>query len=402
MGDSYAVIAKEVMEELKSLYMNSILPVEEACSYNTFGFSPLNAGEFDSPPLVLLVGPYSAGKTTFIEHLLGKKFPGERVGPEPTTDKFCAVLHGEDERVIPGNALTVTPGTPFKGLQMFGNNFLTRFEGAQVNVDILKNLTLIDSPGVLSGEKQTLGRSYSYDDVLNWFAERSDMIILLFDVQKLDISDEMGSAIRVLQKYSDKIKVVLNKSDSISHQQLMKVYGALLWSLGKVIDTPEVTRVYIGSFWNEPLKNEDTAPLLEMEMADLLRDLAALPRMGAVRKINDIVKRIRQVRTHAVILDYLRNQMPSMFGKEKKKKELLEELEKGLVFRTVMKQYNISVGDFPDLHKFKRDIEMLDFDNLPKLKGARMLKGKRIQDMEDALNTKIPAMLNRIPGINKP
>ena len=261
--------------------------------------------------------------------------------------------------MIPGNALTVTPGTPFKGLQMFGNNFLTRFEGAQVNVDILKNLTLIDSPGVLSGEKQTLGRSYSYDDVLNWFAERSDMIILLFDVQKLDISDEMGSAIRVLQKYSDKIKVVLNKSDSISHQQLMKVYGALLWSLGKVIDTPEVTRVYIGSFWNEPLKNEDTAPLLEMEMADLLRALAALPRMGAVRKINDIVKRIRQVRTHAVILDYLRNQMPSMFGKEKKKKELLEELEKGLVFRTVMKQYNISVGDFPDLHKFKRDIEML-------------------------------------------
>ena len=119
-------------------------------------------------------------------------------------DKFCAVIYGEDERVIPGNALTVTPGTPFKGLQMFGNNFLARFEGAQVNVDILKNLTLIDSPGVLSGEKQTLGRSYSYDDVLNWFADRSDMIILLFDVQKLDISDEMGSAIKVLQKHSDK------------------------------------------------------------------------------------------------------------------------------------------------------------------------------------------------------
>jgi len=179
--------------------MSIILPVEQATNYASFGFSPLNAGEFDSPPLVLLVGPYSAGKTTFIEHLVGKKFPGQRIGPEPTTDKFCAVLHGKDERVIPGNALTVTPGTPFKGVQMFGNNFLTRFEGAQVDSDILKNLTLIDSPGVLSGEKQTLGRSYSYDDVLNWFAERSDMIILLFDVQKLDISDEMSSAIRVLQ-----------------------------------------------------------------------------------------------------------------------------------------------------------------------------------------------------------
>ncbi|GMI32641.1 hypothetical protein TeGR_g2854 [Tetraparma gracilis] len=283
---------------------------------------------------------------------------------------------------------------------MFGNNFLTRFEGSQVNVDILKNLTLIDSPGVLSGEKQTLGRSYSYDDVLNWFAERSDMIILLFDVQKLDISDEMGSAIKVLQKYSDKIKVVLNKSDTISHQQLMKVYGALLWSLGKVINTPEVTRVYIGSFWDQPLKNEDTAPLLEMEMADLLRDLAALPRLGAVRKINDIVKRIRQIRTHVVLLNHLREAMPAMFGKDKKKKELLDGL--GVVFRTVMKQHNISVGDFPDMAKFKRDVELLDFTELPKIKGRRMQGGKRLEALDEALNVRIPALLNRLPGMNKP
>ena len=195
------------MADLKELYQSTILPIEVATSYSSFGWSPLDAGEFDSPPLVLVVGPYSAGKTTFISHILGKSFPGQRVGPEPTTDKFCAVLYGKEERIIPGNALTVTPGTPFKGLQGFGNNFLTRFEGSQANVDLLKNLTLIDSPGILSGEKQTLGRTYSYDEVLNWFAERSDMIILLFDVQKLDISDEMRSAIKVLQNNSDKIKV---------------------------------------------------------------------------------------------------------------------------------------------------------------------------------------------------
>eukprot|EP00978_Attheya_sp_CCMP212_P036831 scaffold169869_cov84-Attheya_sp.AAC.1 len=32
------------------------------------------------------------GKTTFIEYLVGKKFPGARVGPEPTTDKFYAIM----------------------------------------------------------------------------------------------------------------------------------------------------------------------------------------------------------------------------------------------------------------------------------------------------------------------
>jgi len=66
------------------------------------------------------------------------------------------------------------------------------------------------------------------------------MIILLFDVQKTDISDEVAGAIKRLEKHSDKLRVALNKSDSVSHQHLMKVYGALLWSLGRIISTPEV------------------------------------------------------------------------------------------------------------------------------------------------------------------
>ena len=40
----------------------------------------------------------------------------------------------------------------------------------------------------------------------------------------------------------------------IDHQQLMRVYGALMWSLGKVLNTPETARVYIGSFWDQPLR----------------------------------------------------------------------------------------------------------------------------------------------------
>ena len=66
-----------------------------------------------------------------------------------------------------------------------------------------------------------------------------------------------------------------------------------------------------------------------------------------------------------------------------------------------MKQNNLSVGDFPDLNRFKRDLEHLNFEELPKIKGSRMKNGKRMQDMEELLNVRIPAMLNRLPGLNK-
>ena len=66
------------------------------------------------------------------------------------------------------------------------------------------------------------------------------------------------------------------------------VYGALLWSLGKTMSSPEVCRVYVGSFWQEPLQNMDNAELFEKEERDLMRDLAILPRQSAVRKINEV------------------------------------------------------------------------------------------------------------------
>lgn len=381
----------KISARLKTIYKKSVLPVEKKYRYDYFYESPLLSDvEFDSKPQVMLVGQYSVGKTSFIRYLLGRDFPGQRIGPEPTTDRFTVLINGPDERTVPGNALSVHPDLPFRGLERFGVNFLSRFEGSQLPSSVLRAVTLIDTPGILSGEKQRVNRGYDFTKVVSWFAERADLIILLFDAHKLDISDELKGTIDVLKGHEDKIRCILNKADQIDRQQLMRVYGALLWSLGKTMTSPEVARVYVGSFWDEPLKSQDNAELFEQEEKDLMKDLAILPRQSAMRKINELVKRIRKVKTLAYIIGYLKSQMPSVMGKEKKQAKLLADLPN--VFRVVMKKYNLSAGDFPDLKTFTAKLKDVKFSEFSSLKTDL------IEGLDKSMTSEIPKLMEELPS----
>lgn len=371
------------------MYREKMLPFEKEHLFHHF-FSPeLTDADFSARPMVLLTGQYSTGKSTFIRHLLGRDYPGLRIGPEPTTDKFVAVCKGEQDQVIPGNALVVDKGMPFTQLSHFGNNFLSRFECAKLDCPVLDGITLIDSPGVLSGEKQRIKRGYEFEEVIRWFADRVDMIVMLFDVSKLDISDEFRRVIMAVRGNDQKIHIILNKADQVTTPQLMRIYGALMWALGKVIDTPEVSRVYIGSFWDEPLQNDAQRKLFESEENDLYTCLAQLPRSAAVRKLNDLIKRARLAKVLAYVLVHLRNKMPSFMGKSKEQQKLIANLEG--VYHEIIKEKNLAAGDFPDPAKMKDKLEKLDFTKFAKLDK------KRLEALETMLSDDVPRLLQMIP-----
>jgi len=229
-----------------------------------------------------------------------------------------------------------------------------------------------------------------------WFADRSDRILLLFDAHKLDISDEFKSCIDQLRGHDDKIRVVLNKSDSIDAQQLMRVHGALMWSLGKVLGTPEVVRVYIGSFWDKPcdpkgIKNKD---LFEAEKADLINDLKTLPKNSALRKVNEFIKRVRTARTHAMVIGHLQAEMPMMWGKEDKQQEMIDNLAD--VFNAVRMSNNVSAGDFPNLAEMQAKLRAYNgsFSDFPKTSKSKILR------VDEALNVDIPNLIRQVPGMN--
>ncbi|XP_047955537.1 EH domain-containing protein 1-like isoform X2 [Salvia hispanica] len=384
-----------VVDGLKMLYNEKLKPLEAMYRFNDFASPLLTTSDFDAKPMVMLLGQYSTGKTTFIKHLLQSSYPGAHIGPEPTTDRFIVVMSGPDERSIPGNTIAVHADLPFTGLTTFGGSFLSKFECSQMPHPLLQHITFVDTPGVLSGEKQRTQRSYDFTGVISWFAAKCDLILLLFDPHKLDISDEFKRVISSLHGHDDKIRVVLNKADQVDTQQLMRVYGALMWSLGKVLNTPEVSRVYIGSFNDKPVNEAATGPvgkeLFEKEQDDLLVDLIDIPKKACDRRINEFVKRARAAKIHAYIISHLKKEMPALMGKSKAQRRLMDNLEGE--FEKIQREHHLPAGDFPNVEQFREVLSRYNIDDFEKLKP------KMIQAVDDMLGYDIPELLKNFRNI---
>lgn len=59
----------------------------------------------------------------------------------------------------------------------------------------------------------------------------------------------------------------------------------------------------------------------------------------------------RPLQVHAYIVSYLKKEMPSLFGREKKKEELLMRLPE--IYTILQREHHISPGDFPNVSKMQ-------------------------------------------------
>ena len=146
----------------------------------------------------------------------------------------------------------------------------------------------------------------------------------------------------------------------------MRVYGALMWSISKVINVPECPKVFVGSFWDQQLKHDLYRKLFEKELQLLFDDLQDLPKYAAIRKINDFIKRARMAKIHAFIISSLKADMPKLIGKSRKKKELIRNLP--VMFKKVQEDHVVSASDIPPVATMQEKLALCDFSKFPTLK----------------------------------
>lgn len=88
---SFTVNDGLVVASLKTLYKTKIRPIEKFTYFSKFHHSEILDSELQAKPLVLLIGQYSTGKTSFIKKLLGCDYPGIHIGPEVMSQRTLII-----------------------------------------------------------------------------------------------------------------------------------------------------------------------------------------------------------------------------------------------------------------------------------------------------------------------
>ncbi|XP_074202497.1 sarcalumenin isoform X2 [Camelus bactrianus] len=395
-----------VLQRLRKIYHSSIKPLEQSYKYNELRQHEITDGEITSKPMVLFLGPWSVGKSTMINYLLGLENTRYQLytGAEPTTSEFTVLMHGPKLKTIEGIVMAADSARSFSPLEKFGQNFLEKLIGIEVPHKLLERVTFVDTPGIIENRKQQ-ERGYPFNDVCQWFIDRADLIFVVFDPTKLDVGLELEMLFRQLKGRESQIRIILNKADNLATQMLMRVYGALFWSLAPLINVTEPPRVYVSSFWPHDYKPDTHKDLFLKEEISLLEDLNQVIENRLENKIAFIRQHAIRVRIHALLVDrYLqtyKDKMTFFSDGELVFKDIVEDPDKFYIFKTILAKTNVSKFDLPNRDAYK------DFFGINPISSFKLLSqqcsymgGCFLEKIERAITQELPALLGSL-GLGK-
>ncbi|KAJ0410869.1 hypothetical protein ATCC90586_007905 [Pythium insidiosum] len=343
-----------LMQKTSQLESQVLLPLNERL------LGPLDRKnkeeKLPSLPFVFLLGNHSSGKSTFINYLLQREV--QSTGVAPTDDGFTIIAPGSEDIEQDGPALVGDPDLGFSGLRGFGPALIQRTQ-LKVRKGIQANFMLVDSPGMIDSPKslhaaplggyygsspasmslasnnwrgtgsglhgapspspfkESSDRGYEFPEVVRWYAERADVILLFFDPDKPGTTGETLSILTSsLVGMDHKLHIVLNKVDQFKKiHDFARAYGSLCWNLSKVIPLKDLPRIYTMCI---PVKRtEQGEATTENGLGASLRDLDAMrdevvneviraPGRRVDNLITNLYDSSRMLQMHASVLEDIR------------------------------------------------------------------------------------------------
>lgn len=299
----------ETIEQIVALRQNHVTPVAQSLRMELVDDAVLRAR-----PAVLLLGNHSSGKSSFINHLLGRDI--QRTGVAPTDDGFSVLMYGAQARNLDGHAISTNPELPFSELTRFGPGLVRHVQGRVLDCQLLQQVTLIDSPGMIDSAGANSQRPYDFAAAVRWFAEKADLILLFFDPEKPGTTGETITVLTdSLAGIDHKLRIVMNKMDLFDGMRdFARTYGALCWNLSRSLQTKDMPHIYTTVL---PTRVREGCALPLEDFAAALRELegyiAELPRRRADSVLSRVIDEASLVLVRARVVEHLRSLVRATF-----------------------------------------------------------------------------------------
>jgi small GTP-binding protein len=143
--------------------------------------------QLDDLFLLVIVGEFNAGKSAFINALLGEKLLKE--GVTPTTSQITILRHGESSQpslVEEGHTLMLFP------------------------VDLLSELIIVDTPGTNAVIRQ-------HEELTTHFIPRADLVLFVTSVDR-PFTESERSFMAHIRDWGKKVVIILNKIDLLQDE----------------------------------------------------------------------------------------------------------------------------------------------------------------------------------------
>jgi hypothetical protein len=177
-------------------------------------------------PLVAILGTFSSGKSTFINHYLGYRL--QRTGNQAVDDKFTVLCYSREEtaHALPGVALDSDPRFPFYQISD-EIDLVAKGEGRRIDAYLqlrtcpsskLLGKILIDSPGFDADAQRTATLR-----ITDHIIDLSDLVLVFFDARHPEPGAMQDTLAHLVSKTihradSSKFLYVLNQIDTTARE----------------------------------------------------------------------------------------------------------------------------------------------------------------------------------------